>query len=222
MTKLFVVGSKTAWGLCGSKMVMDRMNSGFQGQRTTLDAGSDPLRVVGDVVRPIASKAYAEYVPAPNDPHDLPVSALGFSAVVATMRGARPVLATIDGRGVIEELTEVESAAVGSGKAMASVATALVSHYEHAEHPVHYGLLAAWRVVNAVIEVSTDKVGPPIKLAIITADGARLLTNDEVDEVGRNVGVWQQIEQEALDTFMSKTSDQAPTPMPARRTETRA
>lgn len=100
------------------------------------------------------------------------------------------------------------SAAIGSGGDFATVAHSLSGHFmEDAPIPVELGLQLAWRTIDATITVSTHGVGPPVQMAVVNAEGARVLTPQEAEDVGTAVSAWRQVER---DTFLNLLNGPAP------------
>lgn len=98
--------------------------------------------------------------------------------------------------------------AVGSGGPFASVAQALMEHYlEGPSVPVDDGLLLAYRTIAATCSVSSGGVGMPVWLAIATQDGARVLTREEVDEVGTSVEGWKLVEKDAFTSLRAQPQE---------------
>lgn len=88
--------------------------------------------------------------------------------------------------------------ATGSGGPFATVARALMAHYLTARVSIDQAKMIAYRAVQTTCEVSQSGVGPPVQIAVVDADGARTLSEDEVEAVGAQVERWKTLEVETL------------------------
>lgn len=83
---------------------------------------------------------------------------------------------------------------------MAQQADALLANFRMIERGVDYGLVAALRVLDA-LDASSPSVGGPMDLCRITADEARHLDPEAIDDVRDLVSRWFKLEEYALDTL---------------------
>lgn len=110
-----------------------------------------------------------------------------------------PYFLELSGDGQLNWHTVGKFAAVGSGGPFAEVANGLMAHYvEGRDLPVKLGLWVAYRTIETTCRVSSSSVGLPVQLAIADAEGARVLSSDEVDEVEAGVQGWLTIESSSL------------------------
>lgn len=95
--------------------------------------------------------------------------------------------------------------AVGSGGPFASVARALHEHLlDEGPIELRLGLQLAYRTIETTCEVSTSNVGLPVQLAVVDSEGARVLDEDELEQVQTGVAAWKQSERDA---FRGKASE---------------
>lgn len=99
-------------------------------------------------------------------------------------------------------------ATIGTGHEFAAVARALMDHHLTTPPTLHLGKLLAYRTIESVCEVSSWGVALPVQLAVADRDGARVLDEAEIEEVGMAVERWKELEREAL-------LQQGPDPYPA-------
>ena len=58
--------------------------------------------------------------------------------------------------------------------------------------------MVAYRTIETVCNVATGGVGLPVQIAIADSDGARILTGDEIEQIGTGVDRWKRLELETL------------------------
>jgi 20S proteasome alpha/beta subunit len=86
----------------------------------------------------------------------------------------------------------------GSGGEFAAVARGLMGHYLTDPQPLDLGKMIAYRTIATTIEVSSQSVGFPVQIAVCDDEGARILTDEELDEVATGVERWKQLERDTL------------------------
>jgi 20S proteasome alpha/beta subunit len=96
--------------------------------------------------------------------------------------------------------TDTAFYAIGSGGPFATVAQGLMHHYWESPRPVSDGRLVAYRAIASTIDVSSQFVGYPVRLAEATSQGARVLDDEEVEaEIKTSVERWMVLERESLE-----------------------
>jgi 20S proteasome alpha/beta subunit len=89
--------------------------------------------------------------------------------------------------------------AVGSAGDFAKVANGLMKHYLEGEPlSVELGLQLAYRTIETTCSVSSSGVGLPVQLAVADANGARVLTTEQIEPVKAAVAGWKKLEAETL------------------------
>jgi 20S proteasome alpha/beta subunit len=88
--------------------------------------------------------------------------------------------------------------AIGSGGPFAQVCHALMKHYMVEDLSLEQGLRLAYRAIETTCSASSGYVGLPVQLAVADAAGARVLTSDEVNDVGTAVERWMELERDTL------------------------
>jgi hypothetical protein len=89
--------------------------------------------------------------------------------------------------------------AVGSGGAFATVAQALLQHHlDEGPLDLHLGKQLAYRTIETTCQVSSQFVGGPVQMAVVDAEGARILGLEEMEEIQTAVAGWKQVERDAF------------------------
>jgi hypothetical protein len=81
---------------------------------------------------------------------------------------------------------------------MAQQAAALLAHFQMKERDVDHGVLAAVRVLDA-LRITSPSVGGPVDVYRLTVDGAKPLSEDDIERVRERVRRWAELESEVLD-----------------------
>jgi len=197
--KLHPLGEQAAWGGSGSRAVLLDLEKIFAASAAAILEGEDVGRELQERVLPVLRHHYDTFIP------DVPgeetkggpaayVLAVGYSH-------GEPFVVEINPNGMIGHYEDIGFHAVGSGSAMAQQAGALLGHFDVRERPVDYGVAAAVRTLDALARTSAS-VGDDIDVCRITPDGARHLTDEDVDQVRGVVARWVEAERAALDGLL--------------------
>lgn len=117
------------------------------------------------------------------------------------------VLGWVDGKPMFLEFDEIGQVnshldtgfyAIGFGGPFASVAQGLMAHYFGEPMPLKQAQLVAYRTISTVCEIAPRHVGPPVRLAVVDAGGARVLGDEELSEIETGVERWKTLEAETL------------------------
>ena len=117
------------------------------------------------------------------------------------------VLGWVDGKPMFLEFDEIGQVnshldtgfyAIGFGGPFAIVAQGLMAHYFREPMPLKQAQLVAYRTISTVCEIAPSAVGPPVRLAVVDADGTRVLGDDELSEIETGVERWKTLEAETL------------------------
>jgi hypothetical protein len=112
--------------------------------------------------------------------------------------------------------TTARFAAIGSGGEFATVAQALMGHYQAGTSiNVDDGVLIAHRAISTTCEVSSAFVGLPVWIATATSSSCRVLDTDEIDEIGERVEGWKQIELDSLLSLRAAAPGEDVQPLPS-------
>lgn len=95
--------------------------------------------------------------------------------------------------------------AIGSGGPFATVARGLMAHYLDTPLTLEQGKLVAYRAIETTCEVSPGGVGLPVRMAVVDKEGAKVLSDAEIEQIGYAVTRWKTLE---VDTLLM-TSDAA-------------
>ena len=171
-------------------------------QRALTDPDLNDLRDrVGKVMREAMKRCYETALP-----HGLntgtaigPGHAFATDFLVLGYANNTPYFFELAHDGQMNWHTDARFAAVGSGGEFATVANALMAHYlEGPALPLALGKQVAYRTIETTVEVSSSGVGLPVQLAVADAGGARVLSDDEVEEVRTAVDGWKLLERDTL------------------------
>lgn len=87
---------------------------------------------------------------------------------------------------------------IGLGRSFAAAMRQALAHYLVRTPAVRHALPLASRAVDAVCQVSAYGVAPPVQVAVVDADGARVLTLEEVGALDEQVQAWLAAERSTL------------------------
>lgn len=196
--KLHSLGQRAAWGGSGSRAVLYDIEQVFTDEPDSILEAKNLGHALQARIVPILKHHYENFI------GDVPGQESGGTpatyVLAAGYVGDKPFIIDVDPNGLIGHHEETGFQAVGSGAAMAQQAHALLSHFRMSERDVEYGVLAALRVLDA-LDASSSSVGGPMDICRLTPEGAKHFTEDEVDDVRRQVSRWVEREHEALDTL---------------------
>ncbi|PRC41664.1 proteasome protein [Mycobacterium sp. ITM-2017-0098] len=194
--KLHTLGRHAAWGGSGSRAVLYDIEQIFTAEPDAVLEAKNVGHALQARILPVLKHHYENFIA------DVPGQKSGGTpatyVLAAGYVGDTPFIIDVDPNGLIGHHEETGFQAVGSGAPMAQQAHALLSHFRMSERDVDYGVLAALRVLDALDE-SSSSVGGPMDICRITPAGAEHLTEDEVEDVRRQVKRWIELEHEALD-----------------------
>jgi 20S proteasome alpha/beta subunit len=196
--KLHPLGKRAAWGGSGSRAVLYDLEQIFTEEPDSVLEAKNVGHALQARILPVLKHHYENFIP------DVPGKETGGTpatyVLAAGYAGDEPFIIDVDPNGLIGHYEETGFQAVGSGAAMAQQAHALLAHFGMSERDVDYGVVAALRVLDA-LDASSSSVGGPMDICRITPDGAKHLSEDEVEDVRRQVNRWIELEHEALDTL---------------------
>ena len=196
--KLHTLGPNAAWGGSGSRAVLYDVEQIFTDEPDSILEAKNVGHAMQARILPILKHHYENFIA------EVPGQEKGGTpatyVLAAGYVGDAPFIIDVDPNGLIGHHEETGFQAVGSGAAMAQQAHALLSHFRMSERDVDYGVLAALRVLDA-LDASSSSVGGPMDICRITPDGAVHLTEDEVEDVRRQVNRWIELEHETLDSL---------------------
>lgn len=182
------------WVRAGSEFVTQRIHAVMDSHDL---AGNEwSLRDLSDEVAASVRDAYAVPLAPPTsaEPFDHSSELILLSwTEQPTMLHVPADLATID-------CTDRAFVAIGSGHDAASAVGATLIHYsgEADRIALSKGCLIAYRLVSAVCQVSSWGVSPPVQMAVADAQGARVLSQVELDELDLGVERWLASERETF------------------------
>lgn len=108
--------------------------------------------------------------------------------------------------------------AIGSGREYASVVRAALAHYLDAPVDLHLGTVLAYRVISTVCDVSSWNVAAPVQIAVASRGGARVLTANEIVELGDLSNRWVAVERSSLARARDRASGGVANDLPMLRT----
>jgi proteasome beta subunit len=196
--KLHPLGDGAAWGGSGARSVLHDVEVCFETESEEIVGNRDVAKALQERIVPILRHHYELFIPeVPGEATEGTPSAY---VLAAGYSHGEPFIIKVDPTGLVGRYEEVGFHAIGSGAPMAQQAGALLGHFQMAERDVDYGVMAVVRVLDA-LAVSQPMVGGPLNIARITAEGARHLDDDAIDEVRTHVRRWEEADQRALDSL---------------------
>jgi 20S proteasome alpha/beta subunit len=169
---------------------------------------------VGGSARNAMRNAYATALPhGPNQGNPQTGShAFASSFLVLGFANDTPYFLEVAHDGQLNWHTARKFYAIGSGGHFAMVAQGIMAHLVEDELDVELGKLVAYRTIETTCRVSSQFVGLPVQMAVVTGGGAAVLTEDELNAVATSVERWQQIERETLSTLFAGPTSEAEEP----------
>jgi 20S proteasome alpha/beta subunit len=208
------------WTASGAVYVMEEVTLGLreldnEGSTPPLSLYTTPLpdairkRLHGKV-QPIMMKAYSTALNvAPPQPGGLVSIPFATDFLFLGYANGTPWFYELSHDGQVNAHAVRGFKSVGSGGPFAAVAQALMSHYLVTDLTLEQGLMLAYRAIDTTIEVSAAHVGPPVQIAVCDDDGARILTDDELDALKVQVARWKEIERESLTLDATEAAEEA-------------
>jgi 20S proteasome alpha/beta subunit len=175
--KLACVGGRIAWGAAGSLGLQQTVAAELERRVDELAVADDLRPALARIVISIQQRALREFV-------DLPGAAPPELACVfcwADGPAGRPAILSIPRTGGDHQLHD-RHAAVGTGDIFAEHAMASVAHLGTERLSLDQAKLLAYQILADAISVAAAFLGPPIQMAVVTADGARELDRSELDD----------------------------------------
>lgn len=194
--KLHDMGRHAAWGGSGARSVLGDLERLFRAEAEVICGADDVGRALQERTVPVLRHHYEQFIA------DVPGQAsqgTPSAYVLAAGWGEHGAwIVEVTPNGLTSRYEDVGFHAIGGGSAMAQQAGALLSHVDMVERSVKHGVAGMVRVLDA-LRVTNPHVGLQIDVCAITADGARHLTDDEIERTRKDVARWRAMEVTALD-----------------------
>ncbi len=194
--KLHPMGDSAAWGGSGARAVLSDLEKIFEAQAAAICEAPDIGRALQERTLPVLRHHYDNFIP------DVPGEDIqgGPSAYVlaAGWVHQQPFIVEITPSGMVGRYEDIGFHAIGSGAPMAQQAGALLSHVDLVERSVRHGVVGIVRVLDA-LRTTNQSVGLQIDVCAVTDDGARHLTDEEIDAARADVARWRERERAVLD-----------------------
>ncbi len=194
--KLHPMGSHAAWGGSGARSVLGDLEEVFAAEADAICSSPKIGRALQERALPVLRHHYEHFLP------EVPGESLqgGPSAyVLATGWSDRgPWIVEVTPNGLTTSYEDIGFHAIGSGAPMAQQAGALLSHADMDGRSSRHGVVGIVRVLDA-LRTTNPSVGLEIDVAVITADGARHLTGEEIAAAREDVQRWREAERRVLD-----------------------
>ena len=194
--KLHALGTHAAWGGSGSRAALYDIEQIFNDEAEAVLEAKNIGHALQSRVLPVLKHHYDTFIP--EVPGQEKAGTPATYVLAAGYAGDVPFIVDLDPNGLVGHHEETGFQAVGSGAPMAQQAHALLSHFRMTEREIDYGVVAALRVLDA-LDASSPSVGGPMDICRITPDEAKHLSEDEVEDVRRQVNRWVELEHQALD-----------------------
>lgn len=215
--KVFCVGERAAWGASGLASVITDLGPKLDRVSGSIAQTSDPCDTYVRPVRAVLKTHYDRYLEVPDGQRASSPASSFLSAGYG--KDDEPYIVEVDPNCTTSRYDQIGFHSIGSGAAFARMAQALMAHFRVRERSLSHGLLVAYRVLDAVINTSAFGVGGPIQMAQVTpSEGARLLDEEELDEIASKVGLWQELEQETLQAVLGDPEEEEAAPLPEATT----
>ena len=194
--KLHPLGDDAAWGGSGARSVLLELEELFDGHAGGILEADDIGKAIQERTLPVLRYHYEHFIE--DVPGEETKGTPSAYVLAAGYRDGEPWIVEINPNGMVSRYEEIGFHAVGSGAPMAQQAGALLSHFRMQERSVAHGVVAAVRVLEALM-LTSPSVGGPFNVARIDADGRHLLDEGELAQAQKDAERWRQLEQRALD-----------------------
>lgn len=201
-SKLHPLGDTAAWGGSGARSVLKELEDLFEQESDSVIQADEVARALQDRVQPVLRHHYERYLE--DVPGDEGAGTPATYLLAAGYSHGEPFIVELNPNAMIGRYEDIGFHAVGGGSALAMQAHALLSHFPMADRQLDYGVVTAVRVLDA-LAVTSPKVGGFFSVCRITPDDAEHLSDDDIEEVRRLVGRWQQSEKDLLDRLFDGT-----------------
>jgi proteasome beta subunit len=198
--KLHDLGDSAAWGGSGARSVLNDVEVCFSEEAASIVEAPDIARALQQRVIPILEHHYEHFIEkVPGEDGGQSPSAY---VLAAGYTQDRPWIIEVNPHGMVGSYEDIGFHAIGSGAPMAQQAGALLSHFRMTERSMEHGLVAAVRVLET-LTLTSPSVGGPFDICSITPEGARHLSDDEIDDLRSHVDRWTDLEHKALDELFA-------------------
>lgn len=201
--KIRTLGASMLWAGTGSVGIIQDVGDALD---KWADANPSKLGLAARRMKPELVKVVAEVVKA---------AYAGWTAVPGT--GNMPpstsfmVCGHTDGQRWILEISENGIAefkehgftSLGSAFHLAAVAAAMVAEYAAPTRSLIEGRLLALRILETAVQAAAFGVGGQPLLAVVDAEGARILSDDDIRELQDQVAQWKRLEADTLGEFVA-------------------
>ena len=207
--KVFPLTDTSLWAGSGSAAIIQEIADSIR-TSTALANSPRPENSLLSLVRPALKRHYDNFLQAPGAPPASPMT----DVLSCGMRDGRPWVYEIDRYCQFTCYTEPGFHTIGSGAPMAQLASELMAHFDLPGKPVPYGLLVAYRSLDAIIRRSAFGVGGDIQMWVVDSDGQRQIDVTELRALGDRVEIWRSAEIETLEELMAGAPAPAGEPLP--------
>jgi 20S proteasome alpha/beta subunit len=198
--KLHDLGSDGAWGGSGARSVLLEVEEEFDRSAAAILESESVSREIQERVLPILKHHYDNFIV--NVPGEESGGTPSAYVLASGYSHGEPFIVEVNPNGMVSHYEDVGFHAVGGGAAMAQQAGALLAHFRMTERSIDHGVVAVVRVIDA-LRVTLPSVGGEVDVCRISPEGARHLTDDEVNEARAMVGRWEDLEQQAMDDLFA-------------------
>jgi proteasome beta subunit len=194
--KLHPLGETAAWGGSGARSVLLELEDLFEESAAGILESEDIGRALQERVIPVLQYHYEHFIE--DVPGEKTAGTPSAYVLAAGYRDGEPWIVEINPNGMVSHYEDIGFHAVGSGAPMAQQAGALLAHFQMKERSVLHGVVAAVRVLEALM-LSSPSVGGPFNICRIDADGRHSLDEAEIEQACKEADRWRELEQRALD-----------------------
>jgi len=194
--KLHPLGDAAAWGGSGARSVLLELEDVFEASSGAILEAEDIGKALQERTIPVLRYHYENFID--DVPGEETPGTPSAYVLAAGYRDGEPWIVEINPNGMVSHYDDIGFHAIGSGAPMAQQAGALLAHFQMQERPVTAGVVAAVRVLEALM-LSSPSVGGPFNVARIDADGRHNLDEGELEQARKEAERWRDLEQRALD-----------------------
>jgi proteasome beta subunit len=194
VVKIEKVGSHLVFGSTGSAGCIQRVRAALDDHAAKLGATrpcGEIAQKIHDLVNPIQKAALQAHVPYMQG---IPPETYG--GIFCGLARDGPWMMEIVASGAWE--FKPERASTGSAYPLADLAMGFVAHHDVTQASMTAAQVLAFRAIETTCNVSAFGVGIPVQMAVVDADGARILAREDRKVIEDSVNLWRDKERSAL------------------------
>jgi len=209
-----MTAAPTVWTYAGSLFMGQQVEEVLSDP--TLDKPGVPPTALVEVLPPRMNAAYSTLsVPPGGSTKDLTAHAT--EVLILGWHDGKPTFSRVQHDLAVVDCHADRLVAIGSGHEYASVVRAALAHYLDSPVDLHLGTVLAYRVISTVCDVSSWNVAAPVQIGVADDTGARVLSPDQIDELGDLSSRWVAVERSSLATARDRAAGGVDNDLPTLR-----